>query len=65
MILKHMNIGILPYSDGSGYQFEVGIKEGVAQIVQGGDIVTMKRDEWAVVETAMNRLWDTQDKVGD
>ena len=63
MILKHMNIGVLPYNDGSGYQFEVGIKEGVAQIVQGDDIVSMKRDEWAVIEAAMNRLWDIQDKV--
>lgn len=65
MILAHMKIGLLPYSDSSGYQFEVSLVSGMVQIEQGSSRVDMKRDEWEVVQRAINELWATQDKIGD
>ena len=63
MILTSMQIGLLPYSDGSGYQFEVNIKTGIVSVIQGGHSVDMKRDEWEVIKKAVDELWASQERV--
>ena len=63
MILVNMRLGVLPYVDGTGYQFEVALNDGALSVSDGGNVLTMTRDECKAVMDAMDELWAAHDKI--
>lgn len=65
MTLKDMKIGLLPYSDGSGYRFEVSMDEdGKVYIRQAGHLIEVAdRNECSALKDALDALWSSRHSV--
>lgn len=60
MMLSDMTVGILPYSDGSGFHYEATIdKDQIVTLEQCGHGVTFTRAEWLKIKVAIDALWET------
>lgn len=64
MKLTEMTAGILPYSDGSGYTFELKInEEGAVQIKQAGDILIFTKEQWRSIRPAVEALFTVAEQL--
>lgn len=54
--MVEINVGILPYEDGSGHRFEVAYRDGQLWLEQGSDIITIGTKEWPVLRAALDRV---------
>lgn len=64
MTLEHMEIGVVPYSDGSGYRIIVSIQDDQVTVKQDDGIVILKdRNECAAMMDAIDALWQTRENL--
>ena len=62
--LTDMKVGVLPYSDGSGFRFELTMNaDGKITIHQAGSFIEMDREECKKVMNALDALWATADEI--
>lgn len=64
MTIDKISVGVGPYSDGSGFQFELKIASDTkVSIIQNSDHVILSRDEWREVRDAVDKMYDAMDDL--